>query len=235
MWKSTLDILFPRHCLYCQKLLPTSLPDTYLCEPCRELVPQNTVSRCAFCPRATTLWRTCPACAPDHALDRLLVATDYRDPVIERLVKALKYRLVQVVAHDIGRIMATYLEQRASLLEIPKNISISSIPLHPRRLRWRGFNQAELIANTIGTELSLPVQHDLLKRKVYKRPQAEIDDRADRIANAKGIFDLAVQPPSSTIILIDDVATTGATLDTAARLLKTAGAKKVIGFVFARG
>ncbi|MEK7616164.1 MAG: phosphoribosyltransferase family protein [Patescibacteria group bacterium] len=156
------------------------------------------------------------------------------------MVKALKYRFVQVVASDIGAIMATYFEQRASLIGLdPKNLTISSVPLHPRRLRWRGFNQAKLIANAIGKELGLSVRHDLLKRTVYKSPQADIEDRVERIKNAENIFAVgplvAVRPLTRTVLLVDDVATTASTLNNAARVLKDAGAKNVIGFVFARG
>lgn len=241
------DMIFPRSCLRCNVLLSIDTPDTYLCKKCRMLVPMNTLSRCAFCPRAATLWNTCATCRPMHALDALLVASDYQDQTIKRMVKALKYRFATVVAYDIGEIMAQYFEQRASLIGIStsRNIEIASIPLHPRRLRWRGFNQAELIADAIAKYLDLHVRHDLLKRTQYKIPQADIEDRSSRIANANGIFSLAssavepltaVQPlEAKTILLVDDVATTGSTLDNAARVLKSAGAKRVIGFVFARG
>ena len=159
------------------------------------------------------------------------------------MVKALKYRFVKVAAMDIGRMMAVYLEQRVSLLRVRQaDTIITAVPLHPKRLRWRGFNQAELIAENISSKLGLAYQNDILSRTVYKKPQADIKDRNERIKNAENIFHLVVEPlsadkqlESKTILLIDDVATTGSTLDDAARVLKSAGAKKVIGFVFARG
>ena len=155
------------------------------------------------------------------------------------MVKALKYRFVQIAAFDIGAIMADWLKDRLPLLNMPSPV-LASIPLHPKRLRWRGFNQSELITNQIAKKLSLPVHHDLLVRTIHKTPQADITERDERIKNAVDIFTVKTPPLNirggrGEILLVDDVATTGATFDTAACVLKKAGARKVIGFVFARG
>ena len=232
-----LDLLFPRTCLRCDALIPTSIPDTYICENCRASILPLTASRCPFCHRATILWQTCNDCRPTHSLDSLLVASDYGDMIIKRMVKALKYRFVDIVADDIGTFMAGYLTERKDLLGFAKTSPVlCSIPLHPKRLRWRGFNQAELIANKIATICDLPVRHDLLTRTEHKTAQADIKNRDERIQNAKDLFSLAVSPLNiKNIILIDDVATTGATMNSAAKILKSAGAKHVFGFVFARG
>lgn len=236
-----LDMVFPRSCLVCRNLLLTDIQDTYLCATCRGMIPLFTVSRCAFCRKATTLWATCDTCKPNHALKSLLVAADYGDLAVKRMVKALKYRFVTVVAHDIGEIMARYLKDRLGLMGLESSkLIITSIPLHSQRLRWRGFNQADLIARDIAQQLSLSYLPDVLVRTKATSPQADIKNRDERIKNAKDIFAVgplaAVRPlAGKTILLVDDVATTGATLDDAARVLKAVGAKHVIGFVFARG
>lgn len=236
-----LDAFFPRHCLWCSQLLPASEVTTYLCDACRELLTLSTVSRCAFCPNAVTQWQTCPTCKKHHVLDRLFVATDYRDTAVERMVKALKYRFVPAVAHDMGILMARYLRERMKELAIPNSeIILTSIPLHPKRLRWRGFNQANLIAQALADELHLAVDHELLVRTKHIKPQAEIADRKAREENARDLFALnqnAAQRPlfGKTVIIIDDVATTSSTLENAAKILDRNGPREIIGFVFARG
>ena len=79
------------------------------------------------------------------------------------------------------------------------------------------------------------MRNDILIRTRSAQPQAEIKNRFERIKNAEGIFSVKKSPTQKIIILIDDVSTTGATLDNAARVLKKAGAKEVVGIVFARG
>ncbi len=239
-----LDTVFPRSCLSCDLLLAVRSPHRYLCVKCVELVRYQTSFRCAFCTDATIMGATCKKCHPNHALERLLVAVDYDDSTAKLLVKALKYRFATEVAQDIGELMARFLVSKLPLIGFDRaRTIIVPIPLHTRRLRWRGFNQAELIAREIATRLELPLITDAIIRTSHGTPQADIKDRESRIKNARGLFDLVVEPLSAvvqplsgkTIFLVDDLSTTGSTLNEAARILKSAGAREVIGFVFARG
>lgn len=143
------------------------------------------------------------------------------------MAKTLKYRFVPDVAIDIAKIIHKRFPKVEADFLVP-------IPLHKSRLRWRGFNQAELIAQELSQRWNIPIRTDLLIRNKSTGPQADIKNRNDRIANAKEIFNVVLRPPS-TLILIDDLSTTGSTLDEAAKVLKSAGAEKVIGVVFARG
>lgn len=246
--KSTLkamifDMLFPRRCLGCRALLAVTSAHHYVCEPCFALIRPVTESRCPFCRNATILGAICRECRPGHDLDRLLVAAFYENRMVKLLVKALKYRFAAEAAEDIGAAMAGYLDNRIPLIGIDSGaVVVIPIPLHRRRLRWRGFNQAELITRMIAAKLGIPLRTDILARLRAKLPQADIENKDERVRNARGIFDLAVgqlsavqQLKNATVLLVDDVATTGATLDDAAHVLKQNGAKKVIGFVFARG
>jgi len=150
----------------------------------------------------------------------------------------MKYRFVRSLADDMAGLMARYLERRFSLgFNIDRGSTVVvPVPLHRRRLNWRGFNQAEIIGNGISSYLKLNFQNLLVRIRNHV-PQAQISDRQSRIANATGISK-CMEPElvqGKTILLVDDVATTGSTLDDCARALKAAGAKEVIGFVFARG
>lgn len=108
------------------------------------------------------------------------------------------------------------------------------IPLSKKRLRWRGFNQAELLARELAAAFAYPLNQDL-KRIKHAWPQADLNG-AERLNNIADSFAwTGTSLGGRTIILIDDVATTGATLNEAARILKTAGAGAIYGLVLAKG
>lgn len=108
------------------------------------------------------------------------------------------------------------------------------IPLHPRRQRVRGFNQASLLAKSIAERLSIPVDAHSITRIAATAPQVSLTAQHRR-ANVENIFSLRDQKVirGNTIILVDDVKTTGATLEQAARILKKAGAKEIWAITFA--
>ena len=111
------------------------------------------------------------------------------------------------------------------------------MPLHPRRLNWRGFNQAELIAQAVADVLYTQNESRILIRTAGTDSQAELKDKKDRIKNIGNIFKVTdtEKIKNRNILLVDDICTTGATLNQCAKVLKEAGAKKVIAFVVARG
>lgn len=231
-----LDLLFPRRCLGCNVLLTDEFGH-YACGVClRGIKFQNTFA-CAFCASPVARGSTCPYCRRNHSLDRLLVVTSYENRITKQILKNAKYRFVKTLAEQIGRLMANYLKKQISWLSIEKTLLIP-VPLHPSRLRWRGFNHAEIMAKVIGQELGLEICTDALARFKKHRPQADIKNRESRIANISiGTF-RCVKPAAvacQKIILVDDLSTTGSTLNDCAYALKGTGAKEVIGFVFARG
>lgn len=230
------DAVFPRRCAGCRILLPTSSPLRYLCRPCRRTITPVPL-RCAFCTAVSPQGSTCRLCHGQHALDALLVAANYNDELTKRVVKLLKYRFATLAAYDMGDIMADDLVRHGIAGSFD---AIVPIPLHPSRLRWRGFNQAELIAGRIAEHLHIPMRSDLIVRARSGTPQADIIDRSSRISNAVGLFAPAIEPylavqSLSTVLLVDDVSTTGATLNAASTVLKTSGIDTAVGCVFARG
>ena len=111
---------------------------------------------------------------------------------------------------------------------------IIPVPLHRRRLRWRGFNQAELLAAAL--DLQIPLEPAILKRKRYTKPQVSMRDRRARKENLRDAFVVtdARAVRGKTILLVDDVITTGSTLAYCAAALKHAGAQHVYCLVVAR-
>ncbi len=239
-----LDLLFPRRCLGCEIWLSDN-DDSHICSACLAGIKMKNDFACAFCNSPVVEGKTCPFCRADHSLDRLFVATSYENPLVEKIIKTMKYRFVRSLAGDMAGLMAKYLERRFSLgFNIDHGLTVvTPIPLHRRRLNWRGFNQAEIISRKTAEFFGWPLIADALKRIRNVKLQVEMPDRQSRITNAKNIFEFNSPnygSPTSivggkTVLLIDDVATTGSTLDDCARALKGAGAKEVIGFVFARG
>lgn len=130
----------------------------------------------------------------------------------------------------MARLMSEYLEKHPVKGEI-----LVPVPLHPRRLRARGYNQSLLLARELGYLTGLPLNENSLARKLNTPPQARVTSVSKRRENVRGAFYCGnASLTGKYVILIDDVTTSGATLDECARVLKGSGAISVWGLTFAR-
>ncbi|MBE0480641.1 MAG: ComF family protein [Dehalococcoidia bacterium] len=129
----------------------------------------------------------------------------------------------------LGGLLAEFLKSGPAYYEI-----IVPVPLHPRRMRQRGYNQAALLAREAAKATGLPVMEDLLRRVKDTAAQARSASAAERRRNVRNAFECPRQLDGDSILLIDDVCTTGATLDSCASALKKAGAGPVWGLTIAR-
>ena len=148
-------------------------------------------------------------------------------------VHRLKYRGWRAAAPVLGRLLAGYLEHHKLLIESTGQVLVP-VPLHPRRLRSRGYNQSHLLAKEAGKLLDLPVGEDLIKRATDSPPQVDARSSEQRRANVSGSFAASDEVEDLSVLLVDDVATTGSTLMACAAALKDAGAATVWGLVLAR-
>ncbi|MDD4901774.1 MAG: ComF family protein [Patescibacteria group bacterium] len=227
-----LNLLFPVECAGCGK------EDVWLCPDCLLKLPLGRNTACFFCGKDNSFGSTCPACAANYNLDGVFVCADYSDRVVNELIKKLKYSFARELGEVLAAIAGRYLEKLAAEEKL-KNINlrkfiVTPIPLHRKRYNWRGFNQAEIIANHFAKRASLACQDTLIRVK-HKMPQAKLDGAARR-QNITGCFAPSGENLSGKkILLVDDVATTGSTLNEAAGILKSAGAGKVWGLVIAKG
>jgi ComF family protein len=231
--KNILDILFPISCLSCET------EGFWVCDHCFSKIPLLDFQFCPNCEeRITEKGLLCPACRKSGKsfVDLLIAASSYENETVRKMIHNLKYRFAAGIADPLSGIMTKALLKHG--LPIPD--FIVPVPLHPRRLRWRGFNQSLLLAEKIAEELIPPLKIrvlNALKRQKYNRPQVEISNYSERFENVKDVFSLGGDSPevrSKTILLVDDIATTGATLEKCAKALKEAGAKKVFAVVVAR-
>lgn len=222
-----LDMLFPKRCVSCGRL------GAYVCGSCMRSARRikDTDAICPICGRPGMDGATHPRCTNRYALDGLTSFYRY-EGVIRKAIKVIKYRLVS----DAAPFLITS-QPVSAFARVPavRRAVIVPVPLHASRLRERGFNQAEHLAYTLGKTLDLPVSTGVLVRVKRTVPQASIQDKATRRANMRGAF--AVTPGAcapETILLVDDVFTTGTTMREAANVLKRGGAKFVWAVTIAR-
>lgn len=219
--------LYPPRCLLCGAPGEGGLD---LCGPCRAALPWLG-PHCPVCavPLPEGADGPCGTClAADPPYTRILAPLYYRPPV-DWLIPRLKFQGRLSHARLLGSLMAEYLAAR---LGDPPDL-ILPVPLHPTRLRERGFNQARELAVPVARRLGLPLGRGLVRRVKATRAQMELSARQRR-ANVRGAFAVTGPVEGLRIALVDDVATTGATLGALAQALRRAGAREVQCWVAAR-
>jgi competence protein ComFC len=229
----------PVRCVECGLL--SSSGTAYLCRKCLNSIALKKSFECIGCEIRVSLGSTCFRCRKDFHIDQLLAVSDYSDPTVRKAIKAFKYRFIDNMAEPLSILAKKYILWLGS--EKKMNIIADSpivipVPLHGRRLNWRGFNHTEILAEKISNHLQLNSDPGILKRNITAKPQAEISDKQERIRNlSSGAFSITTDAviKDKTVILVDDVCTTGATLNECARVLKGAGVAKIIAFVIAKG
>jgi len=228
-----LDFLFPRRCLGCGKV------GSYFCSDCLNLVLLKNDQICPICGKASLGGTTHQFCHRPLGLDGLTSIFTYKG-MIAKAIKKLKYKFVRDLAEELIELFLSFCGEEKLFSDfccLP-NVVLVPIPLHPRRLRWRGFNQAELLGELIAKNLGIKFVPDLLIRVKNTEPQVKLD-KDQRQINIRRAFALNKNSQFDNLeicnfVLFDDVWTTGATLKEAGKVLKRNGAKKVWGLTIAR-
>ncbi len=221
--------LLPQTCCHCREDLAPNWRKP-LCPSClKDLVPAEP----PFCLRCAEPLASgqalCPACAGrPFACRTIRAAFLYKGPV-PALAHGFKYRGRQDAARAAGRWMA---EHWTRFGELSGYDALVPVPLHPGRLRERGYNQAEILSRELGLATGLPVKH-LLERSKATKPQWDLDREARR-KNLAGAFMGKPQARGLSALIIDDICTSGTSLEECGRALHRAGALRVAAFVFAR-
>ena len=220
--RAALDLLFPINCLGCGK------EGSVICVQCAGNLPRLERPYCDICAQPGIDGQCEPCLEHPNEIDGIRAPYLFDGPLREA-VHRLKYRGWKAAAPVLGGLMADYLEDR----KIPGQ-ALVPVPLHPRRLRGRGYNQSHLLAKETGKMLDIPVRQDLLVRTKDSPPQVETTSSEERRANVAGIFQASPEARGTSVILVDDVTTTGSTLFACAETLKDAGAESVWGLVLAK-
>ena len=218
---------WPLACVLCgSRLRPGEASGTArFCAPCAASLPRLADERCEICALPLTSGRICGACLTEPpAYDAVCVPHAYAFPV-DALIHAYKYGGDLSLARVLAASLASAVRTRADVL-IP-------MPLAPARLRERGFNQAHEIARHLGRALGIEVLPEGARKVADTPPQAALPWKA-RARNVRGAFVCDADLSGRHVAIVDDVMTTGATLNELARNLKRAGAVRVSGWVLAR-
>jgi ComF family protein len=223
VWQSLLDLIYPPRCPGCGRIGST------FCDACRaqvEYVLQPVCRRCGvpllqegLCQRCRTL---------PSSLDGILAVAVFADP-IRQAIHALKYENNTTLARPLGKMMVDAW-QRSSL---PVTDLVVPVPLHTRRQAERGYNQSSLLARVVSRGLGLPVDDRTLVRLRATPPQVGLS-RTERHHNVEGAFACLGPLHGKTVLVVDDVCTTGATLEACAVALRARGATGVWAFTLAR-
>ena len=228
-WERTLDLVFPRRCVGCGAF------GAFLCPACLSAMPRAQPPRCPGCWMPQTGRPAGAADVCERCQIRRPAFTAARCPFVyagaaREAVHALKYDGLSAIAATMAEAMAGSLAEWR-----PPVTMLVPVPLAGRRRRSRGYNQSELLARELSRLCVLPVNGALLVKRRTTPAQARAADEAARRANVEGAF--AVRPGAEragALLLVDDVMTSGATLDACARALVAAGLGPVYALTFAR-
>ena len=217
-----LDLLFPMSCAGCGR------EGKLLCQNCVSSLPRLKKPYCGLCasPGQLSHCRWCQERQP--AFEGIRAPFLFQGP-IKVAVYEFKHHGVKAAALEFGQLLADYLKQQPLAGDV-----IIPVPLHPRRLRGRGYNQSALLAKELGKLTGFRVESRLLTRKKDALPQVHTASKNQRRDNVEGSFSCSGQVSGKAVILVDDVATTGSTLSACAAALKSSGASSVWGLVLAR-
>ncbi|OGD97977.1 hypothetical protein A3A49_02060 [Candidatus Curtissbacteria bacterium RIFCSPLOWO2_01_FULL_38_11b] len=247
---SLLDFIFPKKCVGCGKF------GAYFCNGCYNKIEFVDTPVCPVCQRQAVGGKTHPGCAGRFRLDGLVVACRYQDPV-KRAIAKVKYKW----AYDIEMVFVDLLAQNLWRFDLPDEVVLVAVPLHSKRENWRGFNQSEILAESLSQKFKVP-HLALLSRNRATQTQVGLK-KEERKKNVRGAFAIGssgqeerkpfdfaqafgseaqarrgkimTDVRGQDIILVDDVFTSGATMAECAKVLKRTGAKSVWGMAVALG
>jgi competence protein ComFC len=235
MFEFLSKILYPYHCVSCD----IELKNDYICLDCLNSVKTIEEQTCPVCEKRSLCGATHQECATTTPLNGLFVATSYKDKIMHKLIHTHKYKFVKKFHEQLALIAIKALKNNniISDLKTQKPI-ITPVPLHPLRHRWRGFNQSEIIAKNLSEYFDIPYE-ELLIRVKNNTPQKDITNTLRRQQNIKNAFKLKKASSlekykKSTIIIVDDIATTLSTINECAKKIKLLKPRKIYAITLAR-
>ena len=219
-----LETIFPRFCFGCHR------ENYFLCPDCEAVLEISEVSYC-LCPKPKRLSQAgkCPKCQSKN-LDGLYFALPYQKALIKKLLQKFKD---DPFVKELAKPLSSLIINHFLLLDKKPDFSdfiLMPTPLEKKRLKWRGFNQAEEIAKELKKLLEIPLVNDCLF-EIKKLPQELEEERKERAFVCKNVEAIK----GRKILLVDDIYTTGSTMEEISRVLKGSGAKEVWGVAVARG
>jgi len=239
--KSLMDLIYPPRCPLCQAFLqdqPASHGGRELpfCKACFKDFKEIKSPMCSLCGRPFSDGieqdRVCENCLRKRPSFDMARAPFLYDGALMTAIHELKYAQRSHLADSLGFLLASFAQTWIGEMQ---GVLVMPVPLHPRRLRSRGFNQSLLLARAVVSKTGADLDFLSLRRIRFTKPQTELSSE-ERKRNVRKAFEV-VQPQAvkgRTVLLVDDVATTGSTLNECTKALKRAGADSVLCLVLAR-
>lgn len=221
-----LDLVYPKECVGC------GVEGFWLCPKCQKEIIKVSSSFCPKCKRLTPNGQFCRNCRKNYHLTGVIIAGHFKFGPLREAIHTYKYNGVLGLEKIFRKLLIYRLKGR-----LPRGEKIIiPIPLHHKKEIRRGFNQAERLAQIIAQELDIPLETKLIIRTKETKPQINLKKK-ERLQNIQGAFSIinAKKVKNKTVLLVDDVTTTGLTLNEAAKLLRNHGAREVWGVVIAQG
>jgi ComF family protein len=221
--RQLLNLFFPPRCIGCGRV------GVYLCADCDELVPRVLSPFCARCGDAVETGQLCERCRVSPLQIESVQSVAYFEGFIQEAIHHLKYDGHFALAEPLGGLMADHWAERAWPIDV-----VVPVPLHAKRLRERGYNQAGLLAREMARQAGLPLDERTLVRSRATTSQVELNaaQRKDNVRDAFSCVDERLA--GKRVLLIDDVCTTGSTLEACAAALYEKGAQQVRALTLAR-
>lgn len=222
-----LDLIYPPKCVSCGELIDFRSKKIF-CDKCQSSIKFIDGLRCVGCSRPIESGNYCVFCSSKkHWFNKNYSLFEY-DEFIADLIHRFKFKNHPSIGIGLGKIMGKYIPEDFLSIKIDY---VVPVPIHKHRMTKRGFNQSEILAREISKKIYLPLKTDIINRVVDTKPQWELDpkERENNLDNAfkcKKICD-------KNILLVDDIFTTGSTIDECAKTLKSSGAKTVFSFTVA--
>lgn len=214
-----LELLFPTYCINCQR------PGNYICMKCRKKL-KNSLPECYICRRVSTQYLTHKQCRKNN-LEAVFIGWRY-DDIAKKILSQFKYRYAYKISKILANLLVDRLRKTGFLDLITEEHVLMPIPSHISHTRKRGYNQSSLIAEELSRRVGIPILKESLVRDKDKRYQSTMS--STKRAELGKVFSINRKLPKEKIVLIDDVVTTGTTLNRAALALNKKDVKAIALF-----
>lgn len=227
------DTLFPKQCYRCKQA------DTYLCKICCVAILQRTPEVvCPHCLKRVPFGKLEKQCYANFLVSSLFIATTYKNQSVKKMFRDFKYRRAKALAYPLSNLLVEWLNTHNYNHFQKTNAVVVPVPSHKSREKDRGFHPATAIAKQIAAAYQLPLATSIVYKHKNIPFQTHIKNAQQRRENVEGCFTLAPnathQTKAKTILLVDDIITTGSTMRECAKTLRKTRPKEIIGIAVAR-
>ena len=226
------NTLFPKQCYQCKQA------DTYLCKECCVAILKHTPETvCPHCLTRVPYGELKKQCYNSFLVNKLFIATTYQNQCVKKMFRDFKYRRAKALAYPLAAFLVAWLTVHR-YNQFQKNTIVVPVPSHKRREKDRGFHPATALAQQLANAYQLPLATNVVYKHKNIGFQTHIKNAQQRRENVEGCFTLTPQAAQKTkqktILLVDDIITTGSTMRECAKTLRKTRPKEIIGLAVAR-